>query len=321
MQTLNIFSSKLIPSPIDHRHLDSCPSTNTALIRDIKSGTLDAKALQLLTASQQSAGRGQRTRSWQSPVGNVYLSLYHPINTPVSGLLSLIVGQRLVEMPIIQTLNQQLLAQNLTPIQVKWANDLGYYQSAQEPSPPNNKAESLLYFNKLAGILIEPVWQQGKMLGVVIGVGLNVKATPKLNDNNREGMSYHALSLADITELLAKNCQNNSKNSMDLPSLNELYQQISQALIYAVADFEKLVIEQNQTETPNTNVFLQKFNQVDALLNKPVIINQDSAWGNADTHQTTSGKVVGIDGNGCLQLQRDDGTICAIFTGTIDVMG
>lgn len=321
MQTLNIFSSKLNSSPIYHRHLDNCPSTNTALIRDIKSGNLNGNALHLLTASQQSAGRGQRLRSWQSPVGNVYLSLYHPINTPVSGLLSLIVGQRLVEMPIIQTLNRQLLAQSLTPIQVKWANDLGYYQSAQEPSPPNNKAESLLYFNKLAGILIEPVWQQGKMLGVVIGVGLNVKATPKLNQSNREGMSYHALSLADITELLAKNCQNNSKNSMDLPSLNEIYQQISQALTHAVTDFKQLIREQNQIEQPNTKAFLKKFHQVDALLNKSVIINQDSAWGNADTQQTTSGKVIGIDGNGCLQLQRDDGTICAIFTGTIDVMG
>lgn len=325
MQTLNIFSSKLNSSPIYHRHLDNCPSTNTALIRDIKSGNLNGNALHLLTASQQSAGRGQRLRSWQSPVGNVYLSLYHPINTPVSGLLSLIVGQRLVEMPIIQTLNRQLLAQSLTPIQVKWANDLGYYQSAQEPSPPNNKAESLLYFNKLAGILIEPVWQQGKMLGVVIGVGLNVKATPKLNQSNREGMSYHALSLADITELLAKNCQNNGEknsiNSINLPSLNEIYQQISQALTHAVTDFKQLIREQNQIEQPNTKAFLKKFYHVDALLNKSVIINQDSAWGNADTQQTTSGKVIGIDGNGCLQLQRDDGTICAIFTGTIDVMG
>lgn len=318
-------------SKLHHRHFEDCPSTNTALINDVKSAALDAKTLHLLTASRQSAGRGQRTRSWQSPVGNVYLSLYHPITMPVSGLLSLIVGQRLVDMPVIQTLNQQLLAQSLTPIQVKWANDLGYYQSnksdqsIQEQSPTINNTDNILYFNKLAGILIEPVWQQGKMLGVVIGVGLNVKATPKLNDNNREGMSYHALSLADIMALLAKNCQNNgeknSKNSMNLPSLNELYQQISQALIHAVADFEQLVIEQNQSQSPKTHDFLQKFNQVDALRGKSVIIHQDSAWGNSETSQTMSGKVIGIDGNGCLQLQRDDGKICAIFTGTIDVMG
>lgn len=304
-------------SKLHHRHFEDCPSTNTKLINDIKSGALDSKALHLLTASRQSAGRGQRTRSWQSPVGNVYLSLYHPITMPVSGLLSLIVGRRLVDMPVIQTLNQQLLAQNLTPIQVKWANDLGYYQATKEQSPTINNTDNILYFNKLAGILIEPVWQQGKMLGVVIGVGLNVKATPKLNPSNREGMSYHALSLADINNLLAKN----SKNSINLPSLNELYQQISQALIHAVADFEQLVIEQNQSKSPKTYDFLQRFNQVDALWGKSVIINQDSAWGDSETSQTMSGKVIGIDGNGCLQLQRDDGKICAIFTGTIDVMG
>lgn len=321
-------TDQILPALFNHHHLEHCPSTNSKLIDEIKSGSLDAKALNLLTASAQSAGRGQRSRSWQSPVGNVYLSLYHPITKPVSGLLSLIVGQCLVEMPIIQTLNNALLAQNLTPIQVKWANDLGYYQAAYSSTSPDNDSKSLLYFNKLAGILIEPIWQQGKMFGVVIGVGLNVKATPTLDQTNREGMSYHAISLADIIDMLARSCENtfenpesNFKNMINLPSLNDLYQQISLALIKAVSDFERLIGEQGQIDQPKTQTFLQKFHQVDALRGKSVVINQDNAWGNSETSKAMNGHVIGIDGNGCLQLQRDDGTICAIFTGMIDVMG
>ncbi len=117
---------------LNHRHLVSSGSTNSELISEVQAGALDATQMHLLTAETQSSGRGQHGRSWQSPRGNVYLSLYHPVHTPISGLLSLIIGIELAKMPVIQTLNEQLRAKELTPIGVKWANDLGFYQPSDK---------------------------------------------------------------------------------------------------------------------------------------------------------------------------------------------
>lgn len=96
---------------LNHRHLASSGSTNSELIASVQNGTLNVADTHLLTAETQSAGRGQHGRSWQSPHGNVYLSLYHPMHLPISGLLSLIIGVELVKMPVIQTLNEQLREQ------------------------------------------------------------------------------------------------------------------------------------------------------------------------------------------------------------------
>jgi len=90
MPPLTHFSTYL--SELNHRHVVSSASTNSELIDALQDGRLDAASVHLLTAETQSAGRGQHGRSWQSPRGNVYLSLYHPVHMPISGLLSLIIG-------------------------------------------------------------------------------------------------------------------------------------------------------------------------------------------------------------------------------------
>ena len=229
-------------SELTHRHVTSSASTNSELIEAVQDGTLNATELHLLTAESQSAGRGQRGRSWQSPRGNVYLSLYHPVHMPISGLLSLVIGVELAKMPVIQTLNKQLRVQGLTPIGVKWANDLGFYQNP----PKSDDAEldtQIIQFNKLAGILIEPVWKAGKLVGVVMGVGLNVQATPKLTAETCEGMSYQAISLQDIYGMLE------SDNTNSLPTLQTLYQQISEALLAAMTRFEHFDIEKPTGKT------------------------------------------------------------------------
>lgn len=106
---------------LNHRHLTTSASTNSELIADVQNSRLNAAEMHLLTAETQSAGRGQHGRSWQSPRGNVYLSLYYPVHMPISGLLSLIIGVELAKMPVIQILNEQLRAQGLTPIGVNEA--------------------------------------------------------------------------------------------------------------------------------------------------------------------------------------------------------
>lgn len=312
-------SDSLSTSTINHRHVISSPSTNSELIEAIQDGTLCANDVHLFTAETQTAGRGQRGRSWQSPPGNVYLSLYHPVQTPISGILSLIIGVELAKIPIIQSLNSQLQAQGLTPIGVKWANDLGFYrQNSQKESPSKNDqtqtdAEAIIYFNKLAGILIEPVWRAGKLVGVVMGVGLNVQATPTLTTQTCEGMSYQALSLQDIFELLNLPAKH---PSISLPSLQELYEQMSNALIIAITRFTQISAEQASLQTPYMNEFLRQFAVMDALSGLRLRVTQN----HQGELQVIHGHACGIDTIGCLQLRQDNGKLAALFTGRIDVI-
>ncbi|WP_243453083.1 biotin--[acetyl-CoA-carboxylase] ligase [Psychrobacter coccoides] len=320
-RTTHLYSSTItMPSPahlsvhlseLSHRHVKRSVSTNSELIADVEKGALNAAQMHLLTAETQSAGRGQRGRSWQSPCGNVYLSLYHPVHMPISGLLSLIIGVELAKMPVIETLNQQLQAQHLTPIGVKWANDLGFYQFL--PTADNTVADtSVTPFSKLAGILIEPVIQAGKLVGVVMGVGLNVQTAPKLTAQTCEGMSYQALSLQDIYQSLKPN-----SSSTPLPSLQTLYQQMSASLIAAITRFEHLHIEKPTGHTYYLQHFLQQFAALDALSGLRLRITQEH-HGDANT---ITGAACGIDEHGCLQLRQDNGKLSTLFTGRIDVIG
>ena len=325
---LPLTNSSAYLSELNHRHVVSSASTNSELIEQLQNGTLDATAVQLLTAETQSAGRGQHGRSWQSPRGNVYLSLYHPVHMPISGVLSLIIGVELANMPIIQTLNGQLQAQELTPIGVKWANDLGFYQQQTQTKNEDksvavdsildssglNSAVSTqrtLPFNKLAGILIEPVTQSGRVVGVVLGIGLNVQATPKLTAQTSEGMSYQAISLQDINEMLHPETR-----SERLPDLQTLYQQMSKALMAAMTRFEHLGLEQPTGHTYYLDGFLAQFAAMDALAGLRLRVTQH--YNNKE--HVVIGHACGVDTHGCLQLRLDNGNISTLFTGRIDVI-
>jgi len=324
MSPLTSFSSYL--AELNHRHVASSASTNSELIEALQNGSLDVATVHVLTAETQSAGRGQHGRSWQSPRGNVYLSLYHPVHTPISGLLSLIIGLELAKMPVIQSLNEQLQAQGLTPIGVKWANDLGFYQQAQTEADEQSTTDSsvldsvlnsdvanqrTLPFNKLAGILIEPVTKAGRLVGVVLGIGLNVQAAPKLTAQTSEGMSYQAISLQDINQLLPLETR-----SASLPDLQTLYQQMSTALMAAMTRFEHLGIEQPTGHTYYLDGFLQQFAAMDALSGLRLRVTQD--YNNQE--KVVTGVACGIDTHGCLQLRQDNGKISTLFTGRIDVI-
>jgi BirA family biotin operon repressor/biotin-[acetyl-CoA-carboxylase] ligase len=241
---------------------------------------------------------------------------------PISGLLSLIIGLELAKMPVIQTLNEQLQAQGLTPIGVKWANDLGFYQQAQSQSEEQSITDSsvldsdvanqrTLPFNKLAGILIEPVTKAGRLVGVVLGIGLNVQAAPKLTTQTSEGMSYQAISLQDINERLPL-----ESRSASLPDLPMLYQQMCKALIAAMTRFEHLGIEQPTGHTYYLDSFLEQFATMDALSGLHLRVTQD--YNNEE--KVVTGVACGVDTHGCLQLRQDNGKISTLFTGRIDVI-
>lgn len=119
--------------------VDSISSTN-----DQAKTYLQPAQQAVVISNQQTAGRGQAGRVWQSPQGNLYLSLLTSLQHPVSGRLALEVA--------IALLNTPLLA-DIDGLSIKWPNDL-YFEQA-----------------KWGGILIEPVGNQQ----VVIGVGINLQ--------------------------------------------------------------------------------------------------------------------------------------------------
>ena len=144
-----------------------------------------------------------------------------------------------------------------------------------------------------------------------MGGGLKVKATPQLTAQTCEGMSYQAISLQDIEQLLEPSIQ-----TSNLPSLRTLYQQMSKALIAAMTRFEHLGLEKPTGQTYNLDSFLTQFDSMDALAGLRLRITQE----HSGQTETLTGYACGIDTHGCLQLRQDNGNISALFTGRIDVI-
>ncbi len=127
--------------------LDAIDSTNAEALRRAEAGA--ASGL-VVTAEQQSAGRGRRGRQWVSPYArNLYVSLLWRFEQGAAALegLSLAVGVALA-----RALSKSA---GLEPA-LKWPNDI------------------LVDGAKLGGILIEMAGDAAGSCQVVIGVGVNV---------------------------------------------------------------------------------------------------------------------------------------------------
>ncbi|MGF1491332.1 MAG: biotin--[acetyl-CoA-carboxylase] ligase [Microcoleaceae cyanobacterium] len=133
---------------------DILPSTNQTLWEMTSAA---APPGTVVIAVQQTAGRGQRGRVWQSQPGGLYLSwVIHPNLTVNPAQLTLCSAWGIAVM----------LRDRQIPVQLKWPNDL------------------LLQDRKLGGILTETKVAQGKITHAVIGVGINwVNPTPDTGIN------------------------------------------------------------------------------------------------------------------------------------------
>ncbi|MEM7365439.1 MAG: biotin--[acetyl-CoA-carboxylase] ligase [Pseudomonadota bacterium] len=140
-----------------HLQIDS---TNTRLMTMPSSLAMG----RLCLAESQSAGRGRRGRTWQSPFGeNIYMSLgwQVPVGISVSGV-SLVVGM---------AITRALRSLGYMDLGLKWPNDV--------------LVEIQGGYRKLAGILLEMSAPANGDHAIVIGVGVNV------------AMSGHASAMID----------------------------------------------------------------------------------------------------------------------------
>lgn len=123
----------------------------------------DAKALAragapegtVALASRQTSGRGRLGRTWDSPVGGVYLSMILRPGLPPSALgpLPLAIGMGVARG--LETLG--------CPARLKWPNDV-WSAALDEPGA-----------GKLAGVLLEIQAESDRCEWVVAGVGINVR--------------------------------------------------------------------------------------------------------------------------------------------------
>ena len=124
---------------------DTLTSTNEKLsqliaIENVSAGTV-------VIAREQTAGRGQRGKKWESDRGGLYLSLAISPDLRAIDVHQLTLG-------IVWGIAHQLRQQGL-PVSIKWPNDL------------------MLADRKLGGILTETRIARGQIYQAVVGVGIN----------------------------------------------------------------------------------------------------------------------------------------------------
>lgn len=157
-------------------YFNEIPSTNGFLLshgQELKSGDI-------CVAEYQSAGRGRRGRTWQSPYGHhIYASMYWRLEQGMQQAmgLSLVVACSIVSV---------LKAMGVTGLGLKWPNDIYL----------DNK--------KLAGILVELINSQDKACQLVLGFGINMSMSASQGELIEQPWSDLSTqgSMPDKTELI-----------------------------------------------------------------------------------------------------------------------
>jgi BirA family biotin operon repressor/biotin-[acetyl-CoA-carboxylase] ligase len=137
-------------------HYETIDSTNTEA-RRLATGNLREPLL--VTAAEQSAGRGRHGRQWQSPLGGAWLSLVWPARQPAAAYATVSLAAAVAVLRALR----ELAARSPARFQIKWPNDL------------------LVDDNKVAGILCEQ--RLGGSVNpdvIIIGVGVNVNFDPAM---------------------------------------------------------------------------------------------------------------------------------------------
>ncbi|NES84673.1 MAG: biotin--[acetyl-CoA-carboxylase] ligase [Moorea sp. SIO2B7] len=137
-------SPNLVKQQLSLHKFDIIPSTNQKLWELIDQGV---KLPTAAIASQQTAGRGQWGRKWQSQPGGLYLSVAVTPNIPAKNAPHLTLCSA---WGIATALRNYKI-----PVLLKWPNDL------------------IIGGLKLGGIKTETRIQQGKITYAVIGIGIN----------------------------------------------------------------------------------------------------------------------------------------------------
>ena len=186
---------------IYYKQLDS---TNAEAVRLAVQG---AKSGTVVVADSQTAGKGRRGRTWESPAKeNIYMSmLLRPeFTVDKAPMLTLVMAYSIA---------QVIREYGFSQVQVKWPNDL------------------ILSGKKICGILTEMQLKEAQIDYVVIGVGVNVNTRefPPELEEKASSLYLESGKLFDRTVLIERIVENFNKTYeqflkvQDLSFLSEAY--------------------------------------------------------------------------------------------------
>lgn len=165
-----------------HIHVDTCASTNDLAAAEARAGAPEGL---VVTASEQTVGRGRMGRVWHSPPGaNLYVSLLLRPQRSAS------------EIPPVTLMAGGAVAVALRALgfdaRVKWPNDLLLSADGRP--------------RKVAGILTEASTEGSRIGHVVVGIGVNVNATTFPDDIADKATSLRLVRGAPVprVEVLAR---------------------------------------------------------------------------------------------------------------------
>ncbi len=257
---LSFLRNALVPAVIDDlRYYASIASTNTEASCVLEQGQIRGKTL--LLAEEQTAGRGRLQRTWLSdPYDSLTFSLAIPGNNlPVLDnpqMLTLVAA-----VAVVDAIQEQAGIQAA----IKWPNDI------------------LLNGKKACGILVEAVWQPPILLGVIVGIGVNVgsKAVPAAID-----LRYPPTSLEDACGFAVQ------RESVLVSILQSFFQWLPHM---------------------NEAAFRSHYQNHLAFIGEWVNII------NSEDQSILSGQCMGISQQGSLMLQQTDGTMIHCTVGEISL--
>ena len=166
----------LAPPGYRLRRFDDLDSTNDEAKRQAAQGAPDGT---VFVARRQTAGRGRRGRSWESPEGNLYASL---LLRPEYG------PQQAAQLSFVTALALADTVRAILPpkkcVELKWPNDV------------------LVKGRKISGILLEAAPGGGGLDWLVIGCGINIVSHPKLQEGKATSLAAEGASAPALDSVL-----------------------------------------------------------------------------------------------------------------------
>ena len=168
-------------------HFSSINSTNLWAKENLSS--LDPHSLNIITADEQTEGRGQNNRIWISPGNNIYVTFHHCVlsTKPIINI------SQVLSISICEVLNN--LGVNPT---IKWPNDI------------------LINNCKISGILAE-ILQKPHCQHLIVGAGININMSKELETINPPATSlYNELNQMFNPSLILKSIEKNFKKHLNI---------------------------------------------------------------------------------------------------------